>query len=379
VYGPPPAKWSGACVAGQGFTAAMCNNKLIGAKFYNAGFLAFGRPLWPTDYVGPRDEGGHGTHTSSTAGGNEGVDAVINGIPAGSMSGMAPRARLAMYRVCWSYVDATTNGYKNSCFTSDSVKAIDDAVADGVDVINFSISGSQTNYLDPVEVAFFNAAAAGVFVAASAGNAGPANTVAHMSPWLTTVAASTHDRFTVANVTLIPFFSKGSTYWAIKNGLVPGAAFPPTFAVSNTCAPMSVIPTSIGDSVLVPFPFGIPLIAAAQAGAQDTLKCTETQTVQPAELRKLVATVNTYNAFIQAQAAARGFAYLDPNTLFTALPAGAIPAFPTITGAGAVSAPFGSYFSRDGVHPTALTHKLVANALITLINGTYATKLGAIP
>ena len=202
VYGPPPAKWLGACVAGQGFTTAMCNNKLIGAKFYNAGFQAFGRPLWSTDYVGPRDESGHGTHTASTAGGNEGVDAVINGIPAGTMSGMAPRARLAAYRVCWSYVEAGTNAYKNSCFTSDSVKAIDDAVADGVDVINYSISGAQTNYLDPVEVAFFNAAAAGVFVAASAGNAGPANTVAHMSPWLTTVAASTHDRFTQANVTL---------------------------------------------------------------------------------------------------------------------------------------------------------------------------------
>ncbi len=183
----------------------------------------------------------------------------------------------------------------------------------------------------------------------------------------------------VANVTLIPFFSKGSTYWAIKNGLVPGAAFPPKFAVSNTCAPMAVIPIAIGDSVLVPFTLGIPLIAAAQAGVADTLYCTETQTVQPAELRKLVATVTTYNAFISAQATARGFAYFDPSTLFTALPAGSIPAFPTITGAGAVSAPFGSYFSRDGVHPTALSHKLLANALISLINATYNKSLGAIP
>jgi subtilisin family serine protease len=202
VYGPPPAKWHGSCTPGQGFTAAMCNNKLIGAQFFNAGFLAFGRPLWPTDYVGPRDEDGHGSHTASTAGGNENADAIINGIPAGSMSGIAPRARLAAYRTCWSYVVADTLVRKNSCFTSDSVAAIDKAVADGVDVINFSISGAQTDYLDPVEVAFFNAAAAGVFVATSAGNDGPGNQVAHMSPWLTTVAASTHDRFTVANVTL---------------------------------------------------------------------------------------------------------------------------------------------------------------------------------
>lgn len=208
VYGPPPAKWHGTCSQGQGFTTAMCNNKLIGAQFFNAGFLAFGRPLWPTDYVGPRDEDGHGSHTSSTAGGNEGVDARINGLSAGSMSGIAPRARLAMYRVCWSYVEAVTLLRKNSCFTSDVLNAVDAAIGDGVDVINYSISGAQTDYLDPVEVAFFNASAAGVFVAASAGNSGPGNQVAHMSPWLTTVAASTHDRFTAAIVTL----GNGSTF-----------------------------------------------------------------------------------------------------------------------------------------------------------------------
>src|SRR5262249_5859634 len=63
------------------------------------------------------------------------------------------------------------------------------------DVINYSISGTQTNFLDPVEVAFLFAADAGVFVAASAGNDGPTNgTVAHPGPWLTTVAAGTHNR-----------------------------------------------------------------------------------------------------------------------------------------------------------------------------------------
>ena len=75
-------------------------------------------------------------------------------------------------------------------------------MADGVDVINFSVSGSQTNFVDPVEIGFFNATAAGVFVAASAGNAGPGNQVAHISPWLATVAASTHDRQLMADLTL---------------------------------------------------------------------------------------------------------------------------------------------------------------------------------
>ena len=81
-------------------------------------------------------------------------------------------------------------------------------MADGVNVINYSISGSQTSVNDPVEQAFLRAATAGVFVAASAGNSGPANAVAHISPWLTTVAASTHSRALSANVTL----GNGATY-----------------------------------------------------------------------------------------------------------------------------------------------------------------------
>ncbi|MEP7138900.1 MAG: S8 family serine peptidase, partial [Caldimonas sp.] len=139
-----------------------------------------------------------GVHTSSTAGGNENVDASITGISVGVMSGIAPRARLSIYKVCW---EATTTA-QTGCYTADTLKAIDDAIADGVDVINFSVSGTQTNFVDPVEIGYFNASAAGIFVAASAGNSGPANTVAHMSPWLMTVAASTHDRYTVANVVL---------------------------------------------------------------------------------------------------------------------------------------------------------------------------------
>ena len=81
--------------------------------------------------------------------------------------------------------------------------AVDQAVADGVDVINYSVSGSQTNFLDPVEVSFLFAADAGVFVSASAGNSGPtASTVAHPSPWITTVAAGTHNRSVSGSVDL---------------------------------------------------------------------------------------------------------------------------------------------------------------------------------
>ena len=191
--------WHGRCVPGEQFTAANCNQKLIGARYYNAGWggnAGIDAQL-PHEFNSPRDYGGHGTHTATTAAGNHGVAATGDAAVFGSISGIAPRARIAAYKTCWQ---TATGG---SCFSSDSIAAIDQAVADGVDVLNYSISGSQTNFRDAVEIAFLFAADAGVFVAASAGNSGPTtSTVAHPGPWLTTVAAGTHNRDGQGSVTL---------------------------------------------------------------------------------------------------------------------------------------------------------------------------------
>jgi len=210
AYGAPPSTWKGICQSGEGFTAANCNNKLIGAQYFDATYSSLPQYTthW-TEFRSPRDSiggnlghGGHGTHTSSTAAGNAGVESVVNGINLGPVSGMAPRARIAMYKVCWTYNDVTDpTGGKNSCFTGDSVAAIEQAVKDGVNVINFSIGGG-TSVTDLVEQAFLHASNAGVFVSASAGNDGPANTVAHISPWQATVAASTHNRELQSDVLL---------------------------------------------------------------------------------------------------------------------------------------------------------------------------------
>ena len=192
--------WHGRCVPGDRFAATHCNQKLIGARWYNAGWGGDAgiRYYLPWEFVSPRDLGGHGTHTASTAGGNANVP--VTGPVAvfgAKTSGIAPRARIAAYKTCWE------TGAGGSCFTTDNVAAIDQAVADGVDVINFSISGTRTNFLDPVEVAFLYAARAGVFVAASAGNSGPTtSTVAHPSPWINTVAAGTHNRAAEGSTTL---------------------------------------------------------------------------------------------------------------------------------------------------------------------------------
>ncbi len=180
-------KWFGACVQGEQFSSQDCNDKLIGARYYVAGFGKHN--LAKEEYLSPRDGGGHGSHTSSTAAGNRVPGVSIDGTPMGTASGMAPGAKLAMYKVCWEAKPGASAG----CFNSDSVSAIDDAVADGVDVLNYSVGGSsESGPLDVVEQAFRRASNVGIFVANSAGNSGPgASTLDHPSPWLTTVAAST--------------------------------------------------------------------------------------------------------------------------------------------------------------------------------------------
>ncbi|MFC7422005.1 S8 family peptidase [Iodobacter arcticus] len=214
VYGAPPASWKGSCGDGEGFSAAHCNNKLIGAKKFRTQYealVASGAkvPHW-SDYNSPRDSDSHGSHTASTAGGNSKVAGVIGGASIGYISGIAPRARLATYKVCWTSNDPILADGKNNCYGGDSLKAIETAVSDGVNVLNYSISGGET-LNDPVDLAFLAASNAGVFVAASAGNSGPANMVAHIAPWLTTVAASTHDRIQESLVTLGSRVLKGGS------------------------------------------------------------------------------------------------------------------------------------------------------------------------
>jgi hypothetical protein len=105
--------WHGKCTPGEQFNASMCNQKLIGAQWFNASW-AVGTPyrdgnaaikaLRPWEFVSARDYNGHGTHTSSTAGGNNGVQATGPAAVFGKISGMAPHARIAMYKALWSTI-----------------------------------------------------------------------------------------------------------------------------------------------------------------------------------------------------------------------------------------------------------------------------------
>ena len=246
-----PSTWHGTCVTGQDWTVKNCNNKIIGARYYVDGF---GGPsaLLPEEYLSPRDGDGHGSHTSSTAAGDYGVNAVINGTSMGSISGVAPAARIAVYQVCW-------NGDAGGCATIDSMNAIEDAINDGVDVMNFSIGGATSTNLDPVSLAFFDAAAAGVFVSTSAGNSGPTpSTVNHDAPWEMSVAAGTTDREGHGVVTL----GDGTSYTGVST---PNAGAGPAPLVLSTnaglptattdearlCAPGALDPAVVKGAIVV--------------------------------------------------------------------------------------------------------------------------------
>ncbi|PSL36666.1 peptidase inhibitor I9 [Labedella gwakjiensis] len=183
----------GICEEGEQFSASDCSTKVIGARYFLDGFGAdrIGDAS-VGEYVSPRDGDGHGSHTASTAAGNYGVDASVSGVDYGQISGVAPAAKIAAYKVCWSGPDpaVTTD---DGCASTDLLAGIEQAVADGVDVINYSIGGgSATTTVSATDYAFFGAAAAGIFVSASAGNDGPdSSTLDNASPWITTVAAST--------------------------------------------------------------------------------------------------------------------------------------------------------------------------------------------
>ena len=209
VYGPVPG-FHGKCASAEtseAWDANLCNRKLVAAQYFNEswGGNAGIEAERPWEFTSPRDYNGHGTHTASTSGGNAGVPTTGPAAAFGAISGIAPHARIAAYKALWSTEDASTA----SGFTGDLVAAIDQAVADGVDVINYSISGTLTSYTDPAEISFLFAAASGIFVSESAGNSGPASsTVAHPGPWTTTVAAGTHNRDGQGSITL----GSGATY-----------------------------------------------------------------------------------------------------------------------------------------------------------------------
>lgn len=178
---------------------------MIGAKYFIDGFLAENQQPFNTtespDYMSPRDVVGHGTHTSTIAAGSFVANTSYKGIAFGTVRGGAPRARIAMYKVCW-------NVPAGQCSSADILKAFDEAINDGVDLLSLSLGTQiplfpEVDERDGISVGSFHVVARGIPVICAAANDGPAaQTVHNTAPWILTVADTTIDRSFPTPITL---------------------------------------------------------------------------------------------------------------------------------------------------------------------------------
>ncbi|XP_023520263.1 subtilisin-like protease SBT5.4 [Cucurbita pepo subsp. pepo] len=194
IVGGVPSRWKGGCTD-KTPDAVPCNRKLIGAKYFNQGVLAYLKSQNLMDELplivnSTRDYKGHGSHTLSTAGGSYVSNVSVFGSGIGTAKGGSPKARVAAYKVCWPLPNI------GGCFDADVAEAFDHAIHDGVDVLSLSIGSPPAQYYDDIiAIGSFHALKKGIPVVCSAGNSGPnMATASNIAPWILTVGASTLDR-----------------------------------------------------------------------------------------------------------------------------------------------------------------------------------------
>jgi len=182
----------------------------------------------------------------------------------------------------------------------------------------------------------------------------------------------------VTNVIFTPIFSPGSVY----DGLAQAGELPPNFEVAQSCTAQD---PNTGLTPLVPLEYGFTLLGQAQANPNQTVtldcQAANSPVLTLQEVGTLASTVQQYNAFIEEQAEERNLGYLNPNDVLGLLYTNddgdqdptndLIPKFPDRES----EQPFGQFFSLDGVHPSSVTHRVVAAQLVAEINATYNTSL----
>ena len=204
----PRGQRYGLCASG----GSGCNDKLIGIYDFTQEGAANGT-----------DVDGHGSHVASTAAGN--LLRYTSGGQQIEISGVAPHAAIISYKACIAD-DPDTEDDESGCSGSALLQSLDQATADGVDVINYSIGGpggspwtcfgidcgNDGQLVDTEAEAFLGARAAGIVGVTSAGNDGPdpltIGDPGHV-PWVLTVAAINHDRQPSMADVLATFSSRG--------------------------------------------------------------------------------------------------------------------------------------------------------------------------
>jgi len=193
VFSNPRGSQLGLCSNPQ----VQCNNKLIGVYDFTTEGEQIGRDL-----------DGHGSHVASIAAGN--LVSVTLPIPRVGqvpfvMSGVAQRANIISYKACQAPDDAPL-GTQPSCQGQAMLDALDQALADGVDVFNFSIGGDvredpwlylRTPGIQDLTEVFLDLRENGLIGVVSAGNSGPGPgsiTAPANGPWSPAVGNITHGR-----------------------------------------------------------------------------------------------------------------------------------------------------------------------------------------
>ncbi len=244
AHAPLDATGRSACAFGNtahnpNDAAFTCTNKLVGARVFLDTYKAQ-TGLTADEFDSARDDDGHGTHTASTAAGNRNVPAFVFGAYKGRTSGIAPRAQIIAYKAL-----GDGGGY-----TSDLVAAIDQAVADGVQVINYSVGGGAAT-VSPDTLAFLFAADAGVYAAVSAGNNGPGpKTIGGPAdvPWVTAVGANTHPTFYQGLIVAGGLILRGAS---ITRSSVPARFVDAATAGNELCLGDSLDPAKVKGAIVV--------------------------------------------------------------------------------------------------------------------------------
>jgi len=199
------------------------------------------------------------------------------------------------------------------------------------------------------------------------------------------VLASTGAKVVLVNVpdvTIIPYASLAAIYYCAKNGGCP-PPFPPqnpllagvpTFTVNANCSPLG-----LGTTTLIPWPVALTKLGAALQGQPQQLDCTVApEVISGAEIAAMQTAVASYNTHIAAVANAHGWALVDVNSTLqfarNNIP-GAILPFPDVSLLPAGPIAFGTLFSLDGIHPSSVAHRLIADSVASAINQKYGTTL----
>ncbi|XVE90723.1 hypothetical protein DITRI_Ditri20bG0100200 [Diplodiscus trichospermus] len=372
--GEIPTRWKGSCMEGPDFKKSNCNRKLIGARYYNVPHTSnYGNKTTQMRLdKSPRDTVGHGTHTASIAAGAPVANASYNGLAQGTARGGSPYARIAMYKAC----------SLDGCPGSTILKAIDDAIKDGVDMISISIgmsSALQFDFLeDPIAIGAFHAEQMGIMVVCSGGNEGPdLFTIINAAPWIFTVAASKIDRDFQSSVLLgngrtfqgsaINFsnLTRAETY-PLAYGRDIAAKFTP-ISEAMSCYPGSLDPEKVKGKVIVcvdTFPIvsrGIKKLVAEDAQAKGLILINENYKSAPFDSGAFPFTE------VGSTTGYKILKYINSNKNPTAtiLPTAEIPR--------QKPAPVVAYFSSRG--PSALTENILKVSNFPIINLTEITEI----